>query len=343
MPRIAASLAILMLLAVPSRAAGSHKKPIDRVALTKLITLGSQFLQTGRLGAAMKDFQKADKLSHHTCVTCYLAIARIKQRVGDISGALHEAKHALKVPGQSKQTRAGVLQTEGILLAELAHGAKDKKLKRAEADFRQALGLDPSLSSSRFDLGVMLLRQKRDAEGIAQLKSYLAAPNTIPSLNEQARQMIANPDRAREPFAPDFSITTLEGRTITSNSLAGKVVLLDFWATWCPPCRASVPMVAAIEKKYSGRPVEIIGVSSDSNKQKWKAFVAGHHMDWAEFLDLSGQMQSLFRVNAFPTYIVIDREGIIRFRTEGYGTYAFTEAHIEDAIDKALKRSEPKQ
>lgn len=340
MPRTFICLVVLAALSVPARAAG-EKKAIDRTAVAQSVLEGDLLLGTNKLNAAMKAFEKADKLSHHTCVTCYLGMLEIKKRMGDLSGARGEADRALKAAGANKVLVAQVLLARGVIYAAMANGAKDKKLKKAGADFRQELKLEPTLIVGHFDLGVVLLREKRDQEGIAELKSYLTAGGAGGTTVAEARSFIANPDRAREPYIPNFSITTVEGHTITNTALAGKVVLLDFWATWCPPCRDSVPMIADLHKKYAGRPVEIIGISSDTDPGKWKAFVAKHHMDWPETIDLSGQMQRKFRINEFPTYFVVDGNGAIRFRTAGYG--ADSESEIETAINKALKDASKKQ
>jgi thiol-disulfide isomerase/thioredoxin len=113
-------------------------------------------------------------------------------------------------------------------------------------------------------------------------------------------------------------------------------VLLDFWATWCEPCRDAVPMLANLHKRYAGRPVEIVSISSDSSSEKWKKFITRHHMDWPQTLDPSGRMQILFGVHAFPTYILADRWGVVVARQVGMGIS--TESRLEMAIDKALKR-----
>jgi thiol-disulfide isomerase/thioredoxin len=152
----------------------------------------------------------------------------------------------------------------------------------------------------------------------------------------EARRIIANPVRAREPFAPDFSFTTREGVTVSNATLQGKVVLLDFWATWCGPCREAVPMLLQIRKKYLNRPFQIVGISSDDNTQAWANFIASHHLDWSEYIDLSGQVQHVFDVDEFPTFVVLDGNGIIRFRQSG--TTELTQEEMEDAINKALKR-----
>ncbi len=336
--RIVACLFLLALTTAPARASGRHKKAIDAAKLAEYFSQGAMLLRTNELPAAMKDFQKADKISHHTCYACYLAMADVKRRMGDLSGALHEDDHALKAAGSNKKNEANVHLARGVLLSQMANGSKDNKLRKAAGDFREALQLDPSLVDANFDLGVLLLREKRVAEGVAKLKSYVALPGAAPATVAQARRIIANPSRAWEPYLPDFSLATLKGNTVTPASLAGKVALLDFWATWCPACRESVAMVKDIAKHYKGR-VEIVGISDDGNRAAWKTYVAKHHMDWVQTIDPRFKLGTELHLEFIPTFIVVDRRGIERLQTDGSGI--FGEARIENAINKALKQPYP--
>jgi thiol-disulfide isomerase/thioredoxin len=213
----------------------------------------------------------------------------------------------------------------------------DKKLQEAEADIRRALALNSSQAIAHFNLGYVLLKQGRDAEGIAELQTYVSAPGVQPSDLAQARRMIANPIRAREPFAPDFSFTSHEKQPISNSSLRGKVVLLDFWGTWCPPCRESVPTLRDLQKKYAGKGFELVSVSSDDDEDVWRTFIEAQKMNWSEYIDLSGEVLSAFNVESFPTYVVLDKDGVMRFRQSGFAQS--TEGELVDAINKALKRN----
>jgi len=101
------------------------------------------------------------------------------------------------------------------------------------------------------------------------------------------------------------------------NGLAGKFVVLDFWATWCPPCRASVGELKELTRKYPRDRVVLISVSADKEEDKWRDFVAKKEMDWHQYRDPAGTIQRTYGIHAFPTYIVIDTEGIIRQRIVG--------------------------
>jgi len=153
--------------------------------------------------------------------------------------------------------------------------------------------------------------------------------------------MVANPLRARAPFAPDFFFTTYQKQDVSNASLRGKVVLVDFWGTWCPPCRESVPALRNLNKKYAGKPFQLVSVSSDDDEDVWKTFIKAERMEWSQYIDLPGEVLHAFKVDSFPTFVVLDKDGVVRFRQSGEGPE--TESELEDAINKYLKReSDPK-
>jgi thiol-disulfide isomerase/thioredoxin len=91
----------------------------------------------------------------------------------------------------------------------------------------------------------------------------------------------------------------------------GKVVLLDFWASWCGPCRSALPNVRRLEAVYGGGDFVVISVSEDDDAGAWRAFVSSHNMNWPQRLDSDGTLQSKFGVNALPTYVLLGRDGTV--------------------------------
>jgi thiol-disulfide isomerase/thioredoxin len=305
------------------------------------LSQGDLYLSKRKYQLALDAYHKADKLSHHTSAAAYLKIATIEKKAGDLSSALDDAKKAIKAAGDNKAVNVQVLQFRASLLAQMANKPTDKKLKEAEEELRQALTLDSTNALTHFDLGMILLRQERDAEGIPELNTYVASPGADSATVAEARMVIATPIRARTPFAPSFSFTTHDNQRISNTSLHGKVVLMDFWGTWCPPCRESVPILRDLNKKYTGKAFQLVGVSSDDDEDVWKTFIQAQHMDWPDYRDSSDEVQRAFKIESFPTFIVMDKDGVIRFRQSGVGDT--TAGELSDAINKAIKReSDPK-
>jgi len=286
---------------------------------------------------ALDAYRKADKLSHHTSSEALLKIARIEKKDGLLSDAANDAKQAIACAQGDKTTELKARLIRATLLAEMSGKPTDKKLKEAEAELRSAVALQPDLNVTHFNLGVVLLKQERNADGIAELKAFLALPDGDPSRVTEAKRMIANPIRGRAPFAPDFAFQSHDNQNISNASLRGKVTLIDFWGTWCPPCRESLPILKELRKKYNGKAFQLISINSDDDEDVWKTFIQSQHMDWTEYLDSSGTLQEAFKIDSLPTYIVLDKDGVIRFRQSGLSPA--TQGDLEEAINKALKRS----
>jgi thiol-disulfide isomerase/thioredoxin len=335
MLRVALSL-LFVLLAPFSLVAQESSDPVAQA-----LSQGDLYASKRKYELALDAYHKADKLSHHSSAPTYLKLASVERKLGDFSSALDEAKKAVKVAGDDKSIAVRAHLLRASLLSQMSGKPTDKKLREAEDEIRQALALDSANALARYDLGFVLLKQERDPEGITELNTFLSTPGADSETVAEARRMVANPLRARSPFAPDFSFTTAQNQSLSNAVLRGKVVLVDFWGTWCPPCRASVPALRDLNKKYAGKPFQLVSVSSDDDEDVWKTFIKAEHMDWSQYIDLPGEVLHAFKVDSFPTFIVLDKDGVIRFRQSGEGPE--TESELEDAINKYLKReSDPK-
>ena len=288
--RPACRFAVLFVLC-PCLAQGQNSSDPVQQALSQ----GDLYQSKHKYDLAQEAYKKADKVSHHTSAEAYLKLAAVDRKLGDFSASLDDTKKALKVAGDDKALATRAYLTHATLLVQTSSKPGDKKLKEAEADVRRALALDPSNTVAHYDLGFILLKQEKDLEGIAELKAFTALPGIKESDLAEAQLVIANPIRAREPFAPEFSFTSHERQPVSNASLRGKVVLMDFWGTWCPPCRESVPTLQNLQKKYAGRGFELVSVSSDDDEEVWQAFIAAQKMNWTEYIDLSGEILERFK------------------------------------------------
>jgi thiol-disulfide isomerase/thioredoxin len=130
--------------------------------------------------------------------------------------------------------------------------------------------------------------------------------------------------------APDFTARTLDGQAVSLGGLRGKVVVLDFWATWCGPCRAMIPHERDLVKKYAGRPFAFLGVSADADPDALRNFLAAQGITWPTIHDgPGGPLGELYRVEFFPFVYVLDVQGVIRFKhVRG--------RELEEAVEKLL-------
>ena len=135
--------------------------------------------------------------------------------------------------------------------------------------------------------------------------------------------------------APAFSATDADGQTVTLAAYEGKVVLMDFWATWCAPCRASTPNVQRIAEHYAGEPrVEVLAVHFD-DKGDPAAYVAEHGLD-ARLIPNGSGVARAYDVNALPTFVVVGADGTVLYRHTGQMGDRVREDVIA-AIDAALR------
>jgi cytochrome c biogenesis protein CcmG, thiol:disulfide interchange protein DsbE len=128
--------------------------------------------------------------------------------------------------------------------------------------------------------------------------------------------------------APDFAATNIRGGATRLAELAGHVVLLDFWATWCMPCHAAMPSLVQWHQKYSGRGLRIVGVSQES-RDVLEAFLRDQPLPYAIGQDSGDAMWRAYLVRGVPTTVLIDRGGVIRHVELGLGDLDKTEAMIE--------------
>lgn len=112
--------------------------------------------------------------------------------------------------------------------------------------------------------------------------------------------------------APDFAFVDLEGNHRRLADYRGKVVLLDFWGTWCGPCVAAVPQLVAVHEKYHAKGFEIIGIAALDPPEKLKAFTAEKRMNWPQTTEGDkGPIATLYRITGWPSYFLIGADGNI--------------------------------
>ena len=135
--------------------------------------------------------------------------------------------------------------------------------------------------------------------------------------------------------ARDFTITSLEGGEVALAQLRGKVVLLNFWATWCAPCREELPRLAHLQAKYQKHGLVVLAVSVDNERENIAGFIQEYSVKLQTYGDRDKRVSRLYDPQTMPSSYLIDRNGTLRFVHNGYSESELK--RIEAEINQLLK------
>jgi len=168
------------------------------------------------------------------------------------------------------------------------------------------------------------------------------APSSLPSTPRALSSLAELFQRAGLSYmanrgipAPDFSVRTLEGKQIKLSEFKGKVVLLNFWATWCPPCRAEMPSIETLYQRYKPKAsFQILAVSVQEEPSVVKTFLAQNPYSFPIALDPTGEAAQLYGIRGIPTTFIIDQKGTLQGALVGGKDWATPQVY--DLIDALL-------
>jgi tetratricopeptide (TPR) repeat protein len=295
---------------------------------------GRQLLQQREFFAALQQYQRANKTAGGKSADAFLGMALAAQGMKTWKNALDFAQSAIDNANGSARLLARANKLRGQVFAETADYA------HAEEAYRAALTADPetNIADLHYGLALALLAQHRDDEAIVELKKEIEIrPHGTTA--EEAQALIANPRRGREKYAPEFSIVASDGQTLSLETLRGRIVLLDFWASWCVPCVRALPSVKKMQKDHVNAPFIVVSISGDDDKRAWASFTDKNGMTWPQYWDEKGRLRRLFEVQAIPTYVLLDADGIERLRVKGAGFHESRNLSAE--IEKQIRLLSP--
>ncbi len=136
--------------------------------------------------------------------------------------------------------------------------------------------------------------------------------------------------------AVDFELEDLDGNLISLSSMRGKVIFLNFWATWCPPCRAEMPSMERLYNRFASRDFEIIAVDLQENNKQVSKFVDDNSLTFKILLDKTGSTGAAYGARSIPTTYIINRDGSVLARTLGGREWDSEE--LFDLFEKILSR-----
>jgi thiol-disulfide isomerase/thioredoxin len=248
-------------------------------------------------------------------------------------------------PSVPKDRRAEIRAMElSRAMQQAAQGGTDSAAQWAAmedgfARFKKEFGADfsfdqttPALSMLRDEQISILASSPDSARYEALLQKLAAYPD--PQVATLAQQQIeAQKQLAILRTKPlDLKYTSVNGTPVDVAKLRGKVVLIDFWATWCGPCVGEVPDVVAAYNKYHGQGFDVVGVSLDQDKDKLQSFTKEHGMTWPQYFDGQGwdnKISKSFGIQAIPAMWLVDKQGMLVTTNASDG--------LADRVEKLLK------
>jgi thiol-disulfide isomerase/thioredoxin len=284
------------------------------------------------LGPAVDSLKKADKQDGGHCRKCAEKIIEYALKDGDFKAADAAAQQLIADAKTPLQTAEAHLERGTVQYLEGLEKSKTDCYAEADREFQATLALYPNTPVACYYDGISLARLNRDDAAKTQFAKFLDVAPKSDTDRERVQRFLENPQLARERLAPAFAITTLDGRQVSLDSLAGKVVLIDFWATWCGPCREALPHIREIAQKFSGEPLVVMSISLDKDDAKWKDFVGKNGMTWLQYRDGGGDIARLFRVESIPHTFTIDADGVLQDEHIG-------DASVEGKLKKLCARA----
>lgn len=270
-----------------------------------------------KVGADGKDVEAAVGLiaEHHAASPKVKELLIPAMRLGTPGEKLLKA---VCEKGKDKDARAVAYFLRGYQISQQLDDEEDeKKLKDMVADAKALIE--------------KAVNESPDAK-IGTKKVAEIAKSELENLNAVTLVSVGKP-------APEVESITLEGKKVKLSDYKGKVVLLDIWATWCPPCRAMIPHERELVKKMAKKPFVLVSVSADDEKDALVKFLEKEPMPWTHWWDSGAESPVLkkYRVRAFPTLYLIDHTGEIKQKWVGKPEGDALDKAIEEVVKEAEK------
>lgn len=132
--------------------------------------------------------------------------------------------------------------------------------------------------------------------------------------------------------APDFTLKSMAGTNLKLTEQRGKIIVINFWASWCGPCRKEMPVLQKFYDKYQDLGVSVWGVNVEQENQAGRDFLADLNLSFPILFDASNTISAMYQVEAMPTTVIVDRDGLVRYAFKGY------KSGYEKKYAKAIKK-----
>ncbi len=292
----------------------SDPKYLSSIAEGKKLTHERQY------GFAIDAYKKANKIAGGRDTDSLKSILFIQSTIGNFKDAAATASALEALATTSLEKSIAESERGQALFAQAGDKNKSDLLNAADSAFKAALVDNPKNATALYMDGRVLARLGQTDAARDQFKACVSCLNPKDPSYVRAQHFAENPALALAKMAPAFTLTARDGTKFNLDEMGGRVVLIDFWATWCGPCNAELPHMKKIAKEFSGQPLVIISISWDSDATKWENFIDKNEMTWIQYRDADHKLSNLFGVNAIPHYFTIDSDGVLTAEMLGEGS-----------------------
>ena len=283
---------------------------------------------------AIDDYKKANKIAGGHCVECMAGLYTAQMMDGSYKDAVETARE-MEAAGTTQLVKSVAAYDRGrALMAKAGDKPKPEQLEEARGAFQEAVDLYPQNTAAVFNAGEVLARLGKMDEARKEFQICLGSLKPTDSSWLRVKHFADDPELATHKMAPAFEVTSLDGSKFNLDAMGGRVVLVDFWATWCGPCNEELPEMRKIAKEFASRPFVMISVSSDKDETAWKEFIQKHEMTWVQYRDVDHKLADEFGVAAIPHYFTIDSDGVLTSEMVGSGS------DVEGRLKKMIAKAE---
>ncbi len=240
----------------------------------------------------------------------YAAQAGIQSRAKDLEARKEERiKNGTAAEDERFEKKFNDVQKEAMKKKSEGQAAVMAELEKGVRQLQKEFPKRNEL----YEMLLMIASSSDDTKKTREIAKEISESSASDELKTGAADLIKKLDRVGKPLAISFK--SVDGREVDTTKMTNKVILIDFWATWCGPCVQEIPNVKAAYDKLHSKGFEIIGLSFDQDKSKLEKFVAEKKMGWPQYFDGKGWQNKYgqeFGISSIPTMWLLDKKGILR-------------------------------
>ncbi len=290
----------------------------------------------------LENWKHANKVAGGQCIECLHQMIQLQSRMGAVKDEAKSAELLEAAAADNPREKFFAEGQHGAALLQFNYGEpKPEQLHQADTLFRDVLAYSPRSRDIIFQEGRVLAKLGKYDEAKAMFDKYVDIAPASDKMRLRAERFSDDPHLATLAMAPPFRLVTSDGQEMQLDDMNGKVVLIDFWATWCGPCKETLPEMQRIARDYANDPLlVIISVSTDADAGAWRAFIQKNNMTWPQYRDANNSLSTAYGVTAIPRFFTIDTNGVLK--SEQVGSGADVRGVAVSLLKKAHKAEEQK-